>query len=121
MKAFFTALDRTKDVLECAVYSPLFVLKGINVNSLSKNKEISILLSTVFSMSMPIIEFLISNGVDVNGKDKHGHSSLFFASQHNLKDIAKLLISKGANINDKDGDGCTPRHYAADSNYKEVI
>lgn len=41
----------------------------------------------------------LTNGADVNAKDKYGWSVLMSASRYGYKDIVELLIKKGANSN----------------------
>ena len=51
-----------------------------------------------------IVELLISNGANVNGRDKAGWTALNWAEN---KEIAELLISKGADVNATDDVGRT--------------
>ena len=55
-----------------------------------------------------IAELLISNGADVNVKDKYaGTTPLMGAAQWGHKEIVELLISKGADVNAKFASGAT--------------
>ena len=55
-----------------------------------------------------IAELLISNGADVNVKDKYaGTTPLMGAAQWGHKEIVELLISKGADVNAKFATGAT--------------
>jgi ankyrin repeat protein len=47
------------------------------------------------------VKKFISEGADVNGKDKYGFTPLFIAAIRNNAEIADLLISKGADVNPK--------------------
>ena len=48
------------------------------------------------------VEFLISNGADVNRKDPNGYTPLYIAVSKNNFQLVKYLISKGADLNLKD-------------------
>ncbi|EAX89589.1 hypothetical protein TVAG_485630 [Trichomonas vaginalis G3] len=52
-------------------------------------------------------EILISNGADINAKDKNRWTPLHYAASNNSKEIAEILISNGADINAKDKNGRT--------------
>jgi uncharacterized caspase-like protein len=58
------------------------------------------------------VERLLSEGADVNAKDKAGLTALHFAASQGGKDAAQLLLDRGADINAKDYVGATPLHYA---------
>ena len=80
-----------------------------------------------------LAKFLISQGIDLNSKDKDGLTPLHLSiiSYKNEKGlsiwgntqfaISKLLISHGANINDKDNQGKTARDYAESRNLYEFV
>ncbi len=55
------------------------------------------------------LEQLISQGLDVNARDEHGNTLLFYAltQQQNLK-IADILIDAGADVNMPSAEGLTP-------------
>ena len=58
------------------------------------------------------IEFIISNGFDINAKDNCGMTALHYASMSKSKEIANILISYGAENNIKDNNGETPQSIA---------
>ncbi|EAX95817.1 ankyrin repeat protein, putative [Trichomonas vaginalis G3] len=95
LQSFLVYLDQTNDINKCFVYSPNFHLSSL-------------------------LEYLISNGADINAKNKDGCTSLHYAARNNNKETAEILISNGADINAKNKDGCTSLHYAARLNNKET-
>lgn len=56
---------------------------------------------------------LISNGANVNAKDKDGWSPLMVAVNHRRHDAALLLLNNNADINAKNNNGMTPLMTAA--------
>jgi ankyrin repeat protein/acetyl esterase/lipase len=68
-----------------------------------------------------LVELLISNGADVNAKNKWGRTPLRWAIYNRDKVMIKLLVSKGADINMKDEDGVTPLHLIAMSDRKDIV
>ena len=63
-----------------------------------------------------VAELLITEGVEVNAKNKAGFTPLHGAVKTGNKDITKLLITKGANVNVKEMDGETPLDLILDAN-----
>ena len=49
--------------------------------------------------NIALIEKLISEGEDINVKDKTGKNAYFYACENNFTNIAKVLINAGADIN----------------------
>jgi len=47
---------------------------------------------------IPLIEFFLENGVDINAKDARGHTPLFAACEGALKESAMWLIERGADV-----------------------
>ena len=64
------------------------------------------------------IELLLSNGVDVNLKNRNGSSPLGLAIILNEPEIVKLLIDGGANVNVINHRGSTPLDYVIENNHK---
>ena len=73
------------------------------------------------TVSIEIVELLISKGADVNGKGNHGETPLHIAASGGQKEVAELLISKGADVNGKNGAESTPLHYAATIEIAELL
>lgn len=62
-------------------------------------------------------EILINQGLDVNARDKYGHTPLFFAKSAYM---AQILICGGADVNARREDGGTALHRAARSGIRQV-
>jgi len=95
---------------------------------------------------MDIVEYLITNGADVNAENIKGEAPLQFAADNGHKEIVELLIAngaeissihtavrigdltkvkafleKGADVNSKDASGQTALHIAALAGHKEIV
>ncbi len=70
--------------------------------------------------SVPISEFLLSSGADINATNTMQSTPLHTAIENKQDEVAKFLIEKGANLNIKGRGGNTPLHAAAYSNRKEI-
>lgn len=57
---------------------------------------------------IPIIQLLLSFGVDINGKDDSGQTSLHRATRRKNKFLMRFLLSNGAEVDCKNDDGRTP-------------
>lgn len=64
------------------------------------------------------VEYLISQGADVNFKNEDGNTPLFFQKD---PDIIKLLISKGANLNEQNDRGNTPLFHVSNIEAAELL
>ncbi|EAY13227.1 ankyrin repeat protein, putative [Trichomonas vaginalis G3] len=95
LESFLVYFDQTHNFNKCFVFSAKF-----NISSLC--------------------EYFLSNGANINEKDKYGRTALHYAAYFNCKETAELLISHGVNINEKDIDGENALHYAARNNCKET-
>lgn len=64
---------------------------------------------------------LLTEGADVNAKDKYGDTLLHSAAYEGRKEMVELLIAKGAEVNAKNIYGGTPLHFAATFGHKDVV
>ncbi|EAX97155.1 hypothetical protein TVAG_116730 [Trichomonas vaginalis G3] len=96
LESFLVYFDQTNDIGKCFINSAMF-----NITSLC--------------------EYFLSNGININEKDKSGETALHKVVSNNSKETAELLISHGININEKDGNGETALHIAVKYNYKEIV
>lgn len=68
-----------------------------------------------------IVKFLIAKGIDVNGKDEHGQSALFFAAAYGrIAALEELLKVKNIKINITNFEGNTPLLIAVKQNQTEA-
>ncbi len=56
---------------------------------------------------------LLSRGADVDTRDNHGRTSLFWAGINYSPGVLKALLDAGADVNARDKKGGTPLHWAA--------
>ena len=99
-----------------------FLEQGLSVDSRDSEGHTALHFA-VLRGKRDVVEFLLSQGADVNLKDKSwgfipwGFTPLKYASS---KDIVELLISKGANVNAKDKYGWTPLDGAVWHGQKDI-
>lgn len=51
------------------------------------------------------VEFLLDRGADVEAKDVHGKTPLFYAVENKCDETVRLLLSRGASVDAVDGVG----------------
>jgi ankyrin repeat protein len=66
------------------------------------------------------VEKLISEGENVNAKDKKGMTALHESCFLGHIETVKLLIQKGADVNARNNKGETPLHFAAEGGMPEI-
>ena len=66
------------------------------------------------------VKDFVSNGADVNAKNRHGTTPLHGAVEIGQIKIVEFLVAKGANVNAKGLDDLTPLHLAATRNIEVV-
>jgi len=78
-----------------------------------KSKGETVLFSTITENipNINMIEFLVTNGADVNTVNSCGFGILHCLGQHNKKALIKYFLDHGANPNIISGEGSTPLHY----------
>ncbi|MHC1730680.1 MAG: ankyrin repeat domain-containing protein [Bacteroidales bacterium] len=72
--------------------------------------------TSVIAGSIPIAEFLLSKGSDINALNNQLMTPLHVAIYNKQEAVALLLIEKGADLNRQDLAGNTPLHQTAHSN-----
>ena len=88
--------DKQEDIVK------LLVSKGANVNA-----EDGVLSSAAYTGHVGIVEYLISQGGDVNGRNYWGGTPLFGAAEGGRLKAAQILIAHGANVKARNEDGNT--------------
>ena len=63
---------------------------------------------------------LIAKGCDVNGRDRHGGSPLFYTANKGSVDCARLLLNNGADVNFRAPEGGMPLHSALLKQHTEL-
>ena len=113
-----------QDIFQFIKNNEIDSVKALIDNGISLEQEYNgktPLMVAIGSNSKPIIDLLLENGADINGKSGRGYPPLMYALKENNTELSKYLISKGANINitDNEGNGCIL--YALKSGNKELI
>ena len=91
---------------------------GVDVNAKDDDGDTSLFIATDEGHK-EVIELLIANGADVNGRIEVQHSArrggtcLHVAAVFSYKEIAELLIAEGVDVNAKDDEGDTALNLAA--------
>jgi uncharacterized protein len=70
---------------------------------------------------LPLIEYLLEKGANINAQDKAGWSALHFCAQNNRIELAEFLIKNGATVDIKDQWGATPLMRAAKTCYELMV
>jgi ankyrin repeat protein len=84
------------------------LLSGVDINTQDKTSGTTVLMiASSYYYYDNIVEYLISNGADVNIKDSEGKTALLWASSNSLPN-AKILVANGAKVNEAANDGMTP-------------
>lgn len=84
----------------------LLSLEGNEVDKLTHDKR-TYLFWAAFQNNLPLINYLLQKGADVNVKDSHMYTPILFAAvRGNINtELYDILINKGANINEKNENG----------------
>ena len=68
----------------------------------------------------PIVDSLLTDGLDVRSKTQEGYTALHHAAAGNHREVAELLLAKGAEVNTEHGKP-TPLHWAIREQHKDMI
>jgi len=104
----FNKACETGNIVECEK-----LIKDVNLNELTDDGLLPIITATM-SNKYDIVKLLISNGADVNLKDKYSTTALHEAVRSSNLDIVKLLLENKADVNAID-------RYKNTSLYRAVI
>ncbi len=64
------------------------------------------------NVSMDQIIFLLDIGIDINARNRNGHSPLYLAVQENRRNIGEQLLANGADVFSTDSDNSSPLRLA---------
>ncbi len=84
---------------------------GIDINVTTKNGETPLHALAYKAKDIDVLEYFISNGVDINQKNKDGKSALINAIARNSVDIVSFLLDNGADVSIKDKNGNNLAYY----------
>jgi ankyrin repeat protein len=127
------AVDGTTALMEAAGNSreifDLLLEKGADIRALRENGT-GVLTSSIFgvlmgSVSLDLVDFVLSKGLDINEASKSGDAigwtPLHFAVANGKDDLVTLLIRNGANVNAVAEGGFTPLLLAENNEYEEIV
>lgn len=79
------------------------------------------LFKSVMESDVITLHALLYNGADVNIRDKHGWTTLMWATMNGYCDIAKMLLENGVDVHAKDWLGESALTLATELNQAEII
>jgi len=106
-----------KYFLLIAIILTLCLIQGVVVYA-GLNED---LIDAAFQGDVAKVKALLSQGADVNAKDKFGKRPLHLAAQGGRTEAAKFLIEKGADVSVKDNDGQTPLYYVSNTDVAKLL
>ena len=96
------------------------LLEDIN-QSLNSQDILHPLFTALAEHHIPVADFLIQRGVDINICDKYQRSPIHIATIDGMISIIQYLIKHGANPEVRDRDRKTPLHYACEEGYLDIV
>ena len=90
-------------------------------SELNVETDIAQLLTTNFSTNFALFQLLISEGAQIDAKNKLGQTPLQTAVLANNIEFIRSIISAGVNIENQDSDGNTAIHLAVIENFANVV
>lgn len=70
---------------------------------------------------LALVREMLSNGYNINAKNKAGRTALMGAAYHGNKGIVRELVAEGVDINVADGQGMTALMFAVANKHIEVV
>ncbi len=85
------------------------------------DKKPETLHEAVVAGDIRLAKSFISDGADVNARDRYGSRPIHYAAQNGDKRLTRLLVAKGANITTRNRESLTPLNMAAREGHKELV
>lgn len=103
-----------------SLLAAILMLSGIIVNA--QNRETEALISAVEKGQLEKVKTLLTSGVNLEGKDRYGQTSLMIAVHKRNLPMIKMLLSAGANVNARSSNSSprTPLMYALNKTEDEI-
>lgn len=100
----------------------MLIRLGVDVNAKSVKEDHALLVATAVG-NLPIVEFLVEKGANVNATSSVGFdvSSIVIACQNGYNDIVEFLIEKGARVNVLYSMTNSPLAMAIEYGHKNVV
>lgn len=95
---------------------------GADVQEIDDDTALTPLVTAALAGHKDIVELLIENGADPDGRDGKGYTALHAAAYGGHLDIVVLLIDRGVDPNDHHNKaGITPLHAAVEGNFRDIV
>jgi hypothetical protein len=75
----------------------------------------------VLQRQVEVIRVLISEGVDIDARDRLGETPLHYAAEHGSINVGEVLITNGAKVNANNNKGETPLHRSTFWGYQKMV
>jgi ankyrin repeat protein len=108
---FQLPIDIARSVFEAAKEGGFDSVPRVGVNQLDIRGYALVHYVTDMVDSLAL-NVLIEQGANINLKDKHGNTPIFYTVLHGSLEMTTKLASAGANINSQNNDGVSPLHLA---------
>ena len=81
----------------------------------------ALILFKIFKLiPIPLFQFKVSKGVNINCQDKRGNTPLILACQYGQQGMVAFLVGRGAKLDTEDQNGDTCLHWAAYKGYPDL-
>ena len=94
----------------------LLVEHGADIRAVSEEGE-TLLMSAAKTPSVEMVEYFLSQDLELNAKDRLGRNALFYALENNCTAVIQTLVDRGVGVDITLNDGTTPALLAAMHGY----
>ena len=95
---------------------------GVSLNIIEEGyRARTLLIIAAWGKHLPVVQYLINNGADVNMQDRDGETALVRAVMQGHSEIVRVLLGAGADCNLGDSDGVTPLMNAAHRGRSDIV